>query len=268
LPTRKKMPWWCFSGWLLCENAVSFAIFSWYSTSRSWLTCWKWTAMMTLRFRQQYRVDGDGSWWRFLWPFFWWFWFVHSTGILRRIGTKHEISVRKSRENPLKKNLSVVVSFVVSARFNLPEGILFRNPFGFLFYVIIVCILSVRLSLQRWEFATRTIKMHRRFGSPAGPSITSRQEWWVWARTHEKKGCATDDGQTEKSFSRRLCTRHFSRTDSFCTLQIHSQTMSVPSSLRTDHANKITLLAQKLCVGAMMTSVSVHTWKERSFLSS
>jgi hypothetical protein len=26
--------------------------------------------MMTLRFRQQNRVDGDGSWWRFLWPFF------------------------------------------------------------------------------------------------------------------------------------------------------------------------------------------------------
>jgi hypothetical protein len=69
-------------------------------TSRSWLTCWKWTAMMTLRFRQQNRVDGDGSWWRFLWPFLW-FWFVHSTGILRRIGTKHEISVRKSRDNPL-----------------------------------------------------------------------------------------------------------------------------------------------------------------------
>jgi hypothetical protein len=22
----KKMPWWCFSGWLLCENAVSFMI--------------------------------------------------------------------------------------------------------------------------------------------------------------------------------------------------------------------------------------------------
>jgi hypothetical protein len=39
-------------------------------TSRSWLTCWKWTAMMTLRFHQQNRVDGDGSWWRFLWPFF------------------------------------------------------------------------------------------------------------------------------------------------------------------------------------------------------
>jgi hypothetical protein len=85
---------------------------------------------------------------------------------------------------------------------------------------------------------------------------------------HEKKGCATDDGQTEESFSRRLCNRHFSRTDSFCTPQIHSQTMSVPSSLRTDHANKITLLAQKLRVGAMMTSVSMHTWKERSFLSS
>jgi hypothetical protein len=39
-------------------------------TSRSWLTFWKWTAMITLRFRQQNRVDGDGSWWRFLWPFF------------------------------------------------------------------------------------------------------------------------------------------------------------------------------------------------------
>jgi hypothetical protein len=40
-------------------------------TSRSWLTCWKRTAMMTLRFRQQNRVDGDGSWWRFLWLFLW-----------------------------------------------------------------------------------------------------------------------------------------------------------------------------------------------------
>jgi hypothetical protein len=39
--------------------------------------------------------------------------FVHSTGILCRIGTKHEISVQKSRENPLEKNLSIVVSFVV-----------------------------------------------------------------------------------------------------------------------------------------------------------
>jgi hypothetical protein len=29
--------------------------------------------------------------------------FVHSTGILHRIGTKHEILVRKSRENPLEK---------------------------------------------------------------------------------------------------------------------------------------------------------------------
>jgi hypothetical protein len=40
--------------------------------------------------------------------------FVHSTGILRRIGTKHEISVRKSRENSLEKNLSIVISFVVT----------------------------------------------------------------------------------------------------------------------------------------------------------
>jgi hypothetical protein len=39
--------------------------------------------------------------------------FVHSTGILRRIGTKHEISVRKSCENPLEKNLSIVIRFVV-----------------------------------------------------------------------------------------------------------------------------------------------------------
>jgi hypothetical protein len=39
--------------------------------------------------------------------------FVHSTGILRWSGTKHEISVRKSRENPLEKNLSIVISFVV-----------------------------------------------------------------------------------------------------------------------------------------------------------
>jgi hypothetical protein len=89
-----------------------------YSTvrSRSWLTCWKWTAIMTLRFRQQNHVDGDGSWWRFLWPFFVIF-FVHSTGILRRIGTKHEISVRKSRENPLEKTLSIVIRFVVSCNF-------------------------------------------------------------------------------------------------------------------------------------------------------
>jgi hypothetical protein len=41
--------------------------------------------------------------------------FVHSTGILRRIGTKHEISVRKSRENPLEKNLSILIRFVVLA---------------------------------------------------------------------------------------------------------------------------------------------------------
>jgi hypothetical protein len=77
--TWEKMPWWCFSGWLLCENAVSFAIFYGTVTSRSWLTCWKWTAMMTLRFRQQNRVDGDGSWWRFLVSFLVIF-FVHSTG--------------------------------------------------------------------------------------------------------------------------------------------------------------------------------------------
>jgi hypothetical protein len=32
---------------------------------------------------------------------------------LRRTGTKHEISVRKSRENPLEKILSIVISFVV-----------------------------------------------------------------------------------------------------------------------------------------------------------
>jgi hypothetical protein len=50
-----------------------------------------------------------------LWPFLW-FWFVHSTGILCRIGTKHEILVRKSRENPLEKNLSIVVSFILSLR--------------------------------------------------------------------------------------------------------------------------------------------------------
>jgi hypothetical protein len=42
--------------------------------------------------------------------------FVHSTGILRRIGTKHEISVRKSRDNPLEKNLSIVISFVVISK--------------------------------------------------------------------------------------------------------------------------------------------------------
>jgi hypothetical protein len=41
------------------------------------------------------------------------FLFVYSTGILHRIGTKHEISGQKSRENPLEKNLSIVVSFVV-----------------------------------------------------------------------------------------------------------------------------------------------------------
>jgi hypothetical protein len=42
--------------------------------------------------------------------------FVHSTGILCRIGTKHEILVRKSRENPLEKNLSIVISFVVMTK--------------------------------------------------------------------------------------------------------------------------------------------------------
>jgi hypothetical protein len=30
------------------------------------------------------------------------------------VGLKHEISVWKSRENPLEKNLSIVVSFVVT----------------------------------------------------------------------------------------------------------------------------------------------------------
>jgi hypothetical protein len=85
-------------------------------TSRSWLTCWKWTAMMTLRFRQQNRVNGDGSCDGFC-GLFLWFWFVHSTGILRRIGTKHEILVRKSRENPLEKNLSIVIRFVVFQNF-------------------------------------------------------------------------------------------------------------------------------------------------------
>jgi hypothetical protein len=39
--------------------------------------------------------------------------FVHSTGILCRIGTKHEILVQKSHENPLEKNLSIVISFIV-----------------------------------------------------------------------------------------------------------------------------------------------------------
>jgi hypothetical protein len=81
-------------------------------TSRSWLTCWKWTAMMMLCFRQQNRVYGDGSWWQFFVSFLVIF-FVHSTGILCRIHTKHEIMVRKSRENPLQKILSIVVSFVV-----------------------------------------------------------------------------------------------------------------------------------------------------------
>jgi hypothetical protein len=47
--------------------------------------------------------------------------FVHSTGILRRIGTKHEISVRKSRENPLEKTLSIVIRFVV--RLNDQKGL-------------------------------------------------------------------------------------------------------------------------------------------------
>jgi hypothetical protein len=47
-----------------------------------------------------------------LWPFLW-FWFIHSTGILHKTGTKHEILVRKSRENPLEKILSIVISFVV-----------------------------------------------------------------------------------------------------------------------------------------------------------
>jgi hypothetical protein len=68
--------------------------------------------MMMLRFRQQNRVDGDGSWWWFFVAFFVIF-FVHSTGILHRSGTKHEILVQKSRESLLEKNLSIVISFVV-----------------------------------------------------------------------------------------------------------------------------------------------------------
>jgi hypothetical protein len=39
---------------------------------------------------------------------FLWFLFVHSTGILHRIGTKHEILVRKSRENPLEKTFQLL----------------------------------------------------------------------------------------------------------------------------------------------------------------
>jgi hypothetical protein len=42
-----------------------------------------------------------------LWPFLW-FWFIHSTGILCRIGTKHEILVQKSRENPLEKTFQLL----------------------------------------------------------------------------------------------------------------------------------------------------------------
>jgi hypothetical protein len=34
--------------------------------------------------------------------------FVHSTGVLCRIGTKHEISVWKSRENPLEKTFQLL----------------------------------------------------------------------------------------------------------------------------------------------------------------
>jgi hypothetical protein len=41
---------------------------------------------------------------------FLWFWFIHSTGILCRIGTKHQISVQKFCENLLEQNLSIVVS--------------------------------------------------------------------------------------------------------------------------------------------------------------
>jgi hypothetical protein len=113
LPTREKK---CHGDAFQADCCVKMLFLSqfFYSTvtSGSWLTCWKWTAMMTLHFRQQNRVDGDGSWWRFFVAFLVIF-FVHSTGILRRIGTKHEILVRKSRENPLEKNLSIVIRFVV-----------------------------------------------------------------------------------------------------------------------------------------------------------
>jgi hypothetical protein len=43
---------------------------------------------------------------------FWWFSLSILQG-LRRTGTKPEILVRKSRENLLGKNLSIVVSFIV-----------------------------------------------------------------------------------------------------------------------------------------------------------
>ncbi len=72
-------------------------------TSRSWLTCWKWTAMMTLQFHQQNCVNSNGSWWWFLWPFLW-FWFIHSAGILCRIG---------NLVKTLWKKLLIVVSFIV-----------------------------------------------------------------------------------------------------------------------------------------------------------
>ena len=45
--------------------------------------------------------------------------------------------------------------------------------------------------------------------------------------THEEEGCATDDGRTEKSFSRGFCTSHLRRADNFCAPQNHSQMMSV-----------------------------------------
>jgi hypothetical protein len=71
LPTREKK---CHGDAFPADCCVKmlFLLQFFYGTvtSRSWLTGWKWTAMMTLRFRQQNRVDSDGSWWRFLWPFF------------------------------------------------------------------------------------------------------------------------------------------------------------------------------------------------------
>jgi hypothetical protein len=50
---------------------------------------------------------GDCSWWQFFISFLVIF-FVHSTGILCRIGTKQEILVWKSRENPLEKTFQLL----------------------------------------------------------------------------------------------------------------------------------------------------------------
>jgi hypothetical protein len=75
--------------------------------------------------------------------------FVHSTGILRRIGTKHEISVRKSREIPLEKNLSIVVSFVVITKIQLNAILSLRNS-------VTGGIIGMQGVRQLWTYWTRS----------------------------------------------------------------------------------------------------------------